>query len=86
MRFKRPWVLHAAALFCAIWISTSCSTSRGIIKEIVEVPGNGRVTLTASRFKFEPSVIEAKRGSELILEIVNVAESDHNLTIKLIFL
>ena len=82
MCFKKLWVLQFSMGLALFLIAAGCSTGGELVKEIVTEPGRGTVTITASSFKFEPSVIEARRGTELTLEIVNVADASHNFTIK----
>jgi plastocyanin len=60
----------------------SCATT-GRVEEVTPgAKGNMEVSMTVSSFQFDPSVIQVDRIGDLIIRARNVADSDHNLTVK----
>jgi plastocyanin len=82
MRIKRASVLQVPLLLCLIWIMAGCAGAGRTEKVSLSEQGKRSVTVEASSFKFEPSVIEVPRGDALTLKIMNVASVSHNFTIK----
>ncbi|WP_429885673.1 plastocyanin/azurin family copper-binding protein [Geoalkalibacter halelectricus] len=64
-----------------VWTLAGCAG-----KDIVfEAPAGAEevvVSMKASNFAFDPTVIKAHQGSVLLIEVENVAGIAHNLTIK----
>jgi len=49
---------------------------------VPEGPGDKIVAITARSFAFEPNMIVAKTGDQLLLMVTNRAGINHNLTVK----
>jgi plastocyanin len=51
-------------------------------KKMTAAAGKKTLAMTASNFKFEPSVIQALMGDTLVFKISNASSLAHNFTIK----
>ena len=76
MRCALPGVFLLIVMFAA-----GCA-ARGEPAKLTAAPGKKTVLMTASNFKFDPSVIEALKGDTLVFEITNASSTVHNFTIK----
>ncbi|MGW8223281.1 MAG: cupredoxin domain-containing protein [Syntrophobacteria bacterium] len=55
---------------------------KGTVLEVPVGMGEATVSMKASSFAFDPAVIKANQGDILILKVENIANIEHNLTIK----
>ena len=72
-------------LFClglgVLLTGTACSGPQ----KVVAVPpgvGENTIDMKASSFNFDPDVIRARQGDQLVLNIENVSTIEHNFTLK----
>jgi plastocyanin len=77
---RKRWVY---APFALIILSFLACAEEGRMQEVTPgVKGNMEVSMTVSSFHFDPSVIQVGRTGDFIIHAHNVADSDHNLTVK----
>ena len=73
---RRATAALAAALALAIWGCASAPAPQ------VEVTPGSEITVMASNFKFDPSVIEMHGTGTVTLVVTNTGSTAHNITIK----
>jgi plastocyanin len=73
--------LHAVLVVMILSFLTGTGTGRA--EEVKSgTSGNMEVSMTASSFKFEPSVIQVGQLGNLTIRVHNTAGSEHNITVK----
>lgn len=73
---------HVPAIcVCVLLAVAACA---GLQPQVTVSPETGKkvIAMKASNFKFVPNNIKAYRGDLIVLEVENVSDSEHNLTIK----
>ena len=80
----RNFIYHSGAtvLLVTLLVIGACAGSQEMVKVTEGVETEKKVDMRAINFKFEPSVIQARKGDTISLEITNTASSEHNFTIK----
>ena len=70
-----------AICVCVLLAVAACA---GLQPQVTVGPETGEkvIAMKASNFKFVPNNIKAYRGDLIMLEVENVSDSEHNLTIK----
>jgi plastocyanin len=84
-RLAMQFVLGRYVISCAFGILlllSSCAGPEQVFKAGAPAGQKVRVEMKASSFAFDPDVIEAKRGSTLVLHVTNVSGVGHNITVK----
>ena len=73
--------LYAALALMILSFQACAGTGR--VEEVTSgASGNLELSMTASSFKFEPSVIQVGHVGNLIIRVRNVAGMEHNITVK----
>jgi plastocyanin len=68
-------------LLLPLLLLPACATKQTVVSVAPE-DGPALVLIEAHSFSFVPTVIRARQGDHLLLRVVNLADTEHNLTVK----
>ena len=79
---RRVKGIGLVVFWACLWIFSGCAGPQGPGEVLLLDSGKNTIHLKADNFAFEPSKIEVRGTGGIVIQVENVSDTEHNLTVK----